>query len=83
MVSKRFIKLRGRIMTMFGTHEAFAREMKISRSTLSSKLNSKVDWSGTEIARACALLDIPQAKHGNMIFFRLIVAFSQQREEIK
>ena len=59
MTSKRFIKLRGRIIAMFGTHGVFAREMNMSRTTLSAKLNGKVDWNGPEIARACALLNIP------------------------
>lgn len=69
MVSKRFIKLRGRIISIFGTHEAFAREMEMSRSTLSSKLNDKVDWNGPEIARACTLLGIPLSQAWEYDFF--------------
>ena len=69
MASKRFIKLRGRIITMFGTHGAFAREMEMSRTTLSAKLNGKVDWNGPEIARACALLNIPLSQAWEYDFF--------------
>lgn len=54
-----FAELRGLILAKFGTHEAFAREFPMSRSTLSAKLNGKVDWSGPEIARTCELLGIP------------------------
>ena len=69
MVTKRFRKLRGRIVAMFGTHGAFASEMDMSRSTLSAKLNGKVDWDGPEIARACALLGIPLSQAWEYDFF--------------
>lgn len=54
-----FARLRGLIIVKFGTHGVFASKMGFSRSTLSAKLNGKVDWTGPEIARACALLGIP------------------------
>lgn len=59
MKQKPFAALRGLIVAKFGTYGAFAKAMKWSKSTCSAKLNEKVDWSGSEIALACALLDIP------------------------
>ena len=64
-----FAKLRGLIVAVYGTHEAFAREIPMSRSTLSAKLNGKVDWQGHEIARTCALLGIPLANAHEYDFF--------------
>lgn len=69
MTNKRFTKLRGRIIAVFGTHGAFARELGVSRTTLSAKLNGKVDWDGPEIARACALLGIPLSQAWEYDFF--------------
>lgn len=69
MKQRTFAKLRGMITTVFGTHEAFAREFPMSRSTLSAKLNGKVDWSGPEIARTCELLGIPLANAHEYDFF--------------
>ena len=66
---RRFIKLRGRIIMLFGTLGVFARELEVSRSTLSAKLNGKVDWTGPEIARTCALLDIPLSQAWEYDFF--------------
>lgn len=64
-----FAKLRGLIIEKFGTHEAFAREFPMSRTTLSAKLNRKVDWAGPEIARTCELLGIPLASAHEYDFF--------------
>ena len=69
MMQRPFAKLRGLILTKYGTHEAFAREFPMSRTTLSAKLNGKVDWDGTEIARACVLLEIPLARAHEYDFF--------------
>lgn len=69
MKQKRFAKLRGLIIANFGTHEAFAREFPMSRTTLSAKLNGKVDWDGPEIARTCELLGIPLASAHEYDFF--------------
>lgn len=59
MKQKPFADLRGLIVSKFGTHGAFAKAMKWSKSTCSAKLNAKVEWTGPEIARACTLLGIP------------------------
>jgi hypothetical protein len=69
MNNRPFAKLRGLIVAKFGTYEAFAREMPMSRTTLSAKLGGKVDWQGHEIAQACALLGIPLSHAYEYDFF--------------
>lgn len=69
MEQKQFAALRGLIIAKFGTHAAFAREVPMSRATLSAKLNGKVDWQGHEIARTCALLGIPLSRAYEYDFF--------------
>jgi hypothetical protein len=54
-----YSKLRGRIVEAYGTNAAFAKEMKINRTSLSFKLNNKKPWKREEIERACILLEIP------------------------
>ncbi len=53
-----FSKLRGRIRAEFGSESAFAVEMKLSRSSISQKLNNVWDFSSSEIVRACDVLNI-------------------------
>lgn len=55
----RFNRLRGKIREVFGSDEAFARAMKLDRSTISLKLNAKSEWSRAEMEQACLLLSIP------------------------
>lgn len=69
MNQRPFAELRGLITAKYGTHEAFARELPMSRSTLSAKLNRKVDWQGPEIARTCVLLGIPLSQAHEYDFF--------------
>lgn len=64
-----FAKIRGLITAKFGTHAAFACVFPMSRTTLSAKLNGKVDWAGPEIARTCELLGIPLAAAHEYDFF--------------
>lgn len=52
-------KLKGKIKEVFDTRSAFAKEMKISTTTLSLRLNNKREWTTDEIVRACELLNIP------------------------
>jgi len=53
-----YSKLRGRIREKFNTQEAFAKAMGFSSTTLSDKLNNKVQWTQKEIDRAVELLEI-------------------------
>ncbi|MBR5878353.1 MAG: DUF739 family protein [Akkermansia sp.] len=53
-----YARLRGRIREIYGTQEAFAKDMKKDPTTISYKLNGKTEWTRQEIEQACGLLDI-------------------------
>lgn len=52
-------KLLGRIKEMCGTQESFAEQIGIGRSSLSQRLNNRLEFSQDEIFRACDVLSIP------------------------
>lgn len=53
-----YSKLLGRIKEKFGTQEKFALSLGIGRVSLSQCLNGRVEFSQSEILRACELLKI-------------------------
>lgn len=53
-----YAKLLGRIVEKVGTQSNFADEMGLSERSVSLKLNGRVGWKQTEIAKACEVLDI-------------------------
>lgn len=53
-----YSKLRGKIREVFSTQEAFASAMSMSTTSLSAKLNNKVEWSQKEISKAAEILNI-------------------------
>lgn len=55
-----YSKLRGRIREIFKTQSSFAKEMGMSTTSLSAKLNNLVEFSQKEIDRAVKLLKISQ-----------------------
>ena len=55
----KYAKLRGRIVEMYGTHNALAKEIGMNPSVLSSKLNGRYDWTRKEIVNICSALEIP------------------------
>lgn len=61
-MSYNYQKLRGKIVEVYETQEAFAAAMSMSTRTMSLKMNSNIDWKQEEIQRACELLSIPVAK---------------------
>lgn len=67
----------GRIKDKYQTHELFAKDMGMSKSGLSAKLNNHRAFTTDEIVRACELLDITGAEI-NSFFFQLKVAKRQQ-----
>lgn len=52
-------KLKGKIKEVYETQQAFAKDLGMSYTTLSFKVNDKVEWTSGEIAKACELLNIP------------------------
>lgn len=65
-----YSKLLGRITEKFGTQGSFAEAISLSERTVSLKLNGKVGWKQSEIAKACELLNI-KAKDIHDYFFAL------------
>lgn len=53
-----YAKLLGRIVEKVGTQSVFADKMQLSERTVSLKLNGKVGWKQSEIAKACEVLAI-------------------------
>lgn len=64
-----YSKLKGKIVENCGTRKNFAKEMGLSERSISLKLNSKVDFSQTEIAKALSILNI-QPSEIDEYFFR-------------
>lgn len=63
-----YSKLLGRIVEKVGTQSKFAERMEMSERTISLKLNGKVGWKQTEIAKACNVLDIRDVEIPNYFF---------------
>ena len=61
-------KLRGRIIEKYGTQEEFAREVGISKNSLSLKMNGKTGFSQTDINKWSFLLDISADEIGLYFF---------------
>lgn len=53
-----YSNLSGIIVTKYGTQYNFANAMGLSERSVSLKLNNKVPWKNTEIAKAIDLLGI-------------------------
>jgi len=51
-------KLRGRIKEYCGTQATFAEEMGLSNTSLSNKLNNKIEFSQIEIEKALVILKL-------------------------
>jgi transcriptional regulator with XRE-family HTH domain len=60
MIGFDYSKLRGKIKEVFNTQAAFAKEMGMSKTSLSEKLNNKVEFTQKEIKKAIELLHIPK-----------------------
>lgn len=54
-----YSKLKGRITEKTGNQTNFAQQMKLSETTIYSKLNGKIEFKQSEILDACKILDIP------------------------
>ena len=64
----KYAKLRGKIVEKFRTQFAFAQAMEMNVATLKGKLNGKSQWGSDEIAKACALLEIPLSEAHEYFF---------------
>ena len=64
----KYQKLRGRIIEKFGTQEKFAREIGISETALSKKMQCKTGISQSDICLWSKLLDIKLEEYGLYFF---------------
>lgn len=53
-----YSKLRGKIVEVFGTMSKFATAMSYSDRTISLKMNGKIDFTQSDIAKAVGLLGL-------------------------
>lgn len=53
-------KLKGKIVEVFGSQSAFAKEMEWSERTLSLKMNGRVSWKQVDILKAVSLLNLSE-----------------------
>ena len=67
-MSFKFNKLRGRIKEILHSETEFARQMELSASTISDKLNGKIQFRRDEIERACKILNIPSSEIASYFF---------------
>ena len=58
----------GRIKDKFKSNHRFAKAMGMDKSSLSAKLNNHRDFSGSEMLKACELLEIPIADMQRFFF---------------
>lgn len=63
-----YSKLLGRIVEKVGTQGIFADQMNLSERSVSLKLNGKVGWKQSEIAKACDILAISEKDIGDYFF---------------
>ena len=61
-------KLLGRIIEIFKTRAKFAAAMGLSERSLSYKLNNKIYFKQSEIAKACDLLSISPSEISDYFF---------------
>lgn len=71
-------KLRGKIREVFDTQENFAKAMIMGTTSLSAKLNNYVQWTQSEIDRACTLLEIKDDEI-TVYFFTKQVQITEQK----
>lgn len=64
-----FGALREKFKSIFGTQKAFADAMGMNLATLNLKLNGRVEWTLSEIEKACSLLNIPMEEVKGYFFY--------------
>ncbi len=72
-----YSKLKGRIKEVCNTQEVFADAVSISTTSISAKLNNKVEWSQKEIEKATVVLGILEEEIPKYFFVKKV----QQTEQ--
>lgn len=65
-----YSKLYGLIAEKCGTQARFAQQIGLSERSVSLKLNGRIGWKQTEIAKACNILGIAD-EHIPVYFFKI------------
>lgn len=73
-----YSKLCGRIKEIYGTQEAFAKEINMSVTTLISKLSNKVKFKQDEISRSMKALKL-NTRLIPLYFFKQKIEKNQQK----
>lgn len=76
-------KLRGRIREVCGTQENFAKEIDLSNTSVSQKLNNKVEWSQEEIHKSVKVLKIPETEISAYFFDSFVQEIEHEIQEGK
>lgn len=63
-----FLKLRGRIKEKGFSEQNFAKQINLSRTSLSLRLNGKAAWNLPEMKKVCKLLSIPDSEVAEYFF---------------
>ena len=64
----KYAKLRGRIIEKYGSQIEFCREVGLSETSLSKKMQGKTGFKYREINKWCKLLDIDVSEIGTYFF---------------
>jgi len=67
-MSLKYAKLRGRIVEMFGTQDAFRKKIGISKTAMSKKMTGKTGFSQKDVAQWSGLLSIQSEQIGEYFF---------------
>lgn len=64
-----YSRLKGRIVEKLNNITEFAKAMKLSETTIYSKLSGKVEFKQSEILKGCEILEIPENKIDYYFFY--------------
>ena len=63
-----YSRLKGRIVEVFGTQDAFAEAIKLGRVSVSQRLNNKLEFSQSEMLRSAEALGFPVSEISGYFF---------------
>ena len=63
-----YSRLKGRIVEVFGTQDAFAEAIKLGRVSVSQRLNNKLEFSQGEMLRSAEALSFPLSEISSYFF---------------
>ena len=61
-------KLKGRITELYGTQRSLAKELGISKNSMSKKLTGKTEFSQSDMEQWAKLLNIERKDYGEYFF---------------